>query len=168
MNLLDMNGTGAVAACCGTMRPIRSFDSECYEGVSAGVAVHGVESLGGDIRRDDPVHGLGDAILGGEVALEGAGALWLKPEFRDELLEVPLAPVHHEGLPIPAHVEGIVHAVYERHDGLILAPDLRIGTDDSANLKDENGCLGIAKGVPIVFRDECRRNNNIHATMAQD
>jgi hypothetical protein len=59
MNLLDMNGTGAVAACCGTMRPIRSFDSECYEGVSAGVAVQGVESLGGDIRRDDPVHGLG-------------------------------------------------------------------------------------------------------------
>ena len=88
----------------------------------------------------------------------GAGALWLKPEFRDELLEVPLAPVHHEGLPIPAHVEGIVHAVYERHDGLILAPDLRIGTDDSANLKDEDGCQGIAKGVPIVFRDERRRN----------
>lgn len=53
------------------MRPIRSFDSECYDGVSAGVAVHGVECLGGDIRRDDPVHGLVDAILGGEVALEG-------------------------------------------------------------------------------------------------
>ena len=87
-----------------------------------------------------------------------AHAPWLKPEYRDELLEVPLAPAHHEGLPIPAHVEGIVHAVYERHDGLILAPELRIGTDDSANLKDEDGCQGIAKGVPIVIRDERRRN----------
>ena len=81
-----------------------------------------------DVRLAAPMWPVAQGVPG-----ELAGALWLKPEFRDELLEVPLAPVHHEGLPIPVHVEGIVHAVYERHDGLILAPELRIGTDDSAN-----------------------------------